>query len=52
MYRRGNKVSIAKTGNDLCPVFWLKKYVDLAYIDLKSEFYIFRPLSYLKSKKS
>lgn len=29
IYRRGNSVIIAKTGNDLCPVFWLNKYIDL-----------------------
>ena len=50
VYRRGNKVIIARTGNDLCPVKWLKKYLDLADLHLESDLFIFRPLTFFKSK--
>ena len=29
-YRQGQNIIIAKTGSDLCPVFWLNKYITLA----------------------
>ena len=50
LYRRGNSVIIAATGTDLCPVLWLKKFIDLAKLNLHADNYIFRALSYLKSK--
>lgn len=27
IYRRGNVVIIVKIGNDMCFIFWLKKYI-------------------------
>jgi integrase len=52
IYRRGNTVVIAKTGNDLCPVTWLKKYVQLADLNYNPEFFIFRSLCFFKSQKT
>ena len=52
IYRRGNTVVIAKTGNDLCPVTWLKKYVQLADLNSNPEFFIFRSLCFFKSQKT
>jgi hypothetical protein len=49
IYRRCKTVVIAKTGNDLCPVTWLKKYVQLADLNSNPEFFIFRSLCFFKS---
>jgi energy-converting hydrogenase Eha subunit G len=51
IYWRGIIVVIAKTGNDLCPVTWLKKYVQLADLNSNPEFFICRSLCFLKSQK-
>ena len=51
IYWRGIIVVIAKTGNDLFPVTWLKKYVQLADLNSNPEFFIFRSLCFLKSQK-
>jgi hypothetical protein len=53
IYWRGIIVVIAKTGNDLCPVTWLKKYMYVQLADLNSnpEFFIWRSLCFLKSPK-
>ena len=48
VYRDGNKLYIAKTGSDLCPVSILKLYLEKAKIS-SDEDYIFRQLSHLKS---
>ena len=50
IYRRGSSVIIAKTGNDLCPIFWLKAYIESAGLALNTDSYIFRSISLLKSK--
>lgn len=50
IYRRGNSVIIAKTGNDLCPVFWLNKYIDLLGLEKIFEDYLFTAVNYLKSQ--
>lgn len=50
IYRRGHSVIIASTGTDMCPVVWLKKYITLANLDLNSDSYIFRALSFFKSQ--
>jgi integrase len=52
LYRRGNSITISKTGLPTCPVTWLLNYIQLANLDFNSEEYIFRSLIYLKSKKS
>jgi diphthamide biosynthesis methyltransferase len=41
IYRRGNKVVIAKTGNKLCPVKFLKKYIEAANLNLHSCIFIY-----------
>ena len=40
IYRRGSSIIIAKTSNDLCPVFWLKLYIDSAGLSLNSDSYL------------
>lgn len=50
IYRRGNSVIIAKTGNNLCPVFWLNKYIDLLGLEKISEDDLFTAVNYLKSQ--
>ena len=50
IYRRGSSIIIAKTSNDLCPVFWLKLYIDSAGLSLNSDSYLFRSISFVKSK--
>ncbi|XP_063436370.1 uncharacterized protein LOC134717808 [Mytilus trossulus] len=50
IYRRGNTVIIARTGNETCPVKWLKIYLKLAGLESDSDYFIFRSLSFLKSQ--
>ena len=49
MYRRGSSVIIAKTDNDLCPVFWLKRYIELTDLKYNSDEYKFWSLSFFMS---
>lgn len=49
IYRRGNKVVIAKTGNKLCPVNFLKKYIEAANLTLHSCEYLFTSIQFIKS---
>lgn len=49
IYRRGNSVVIASTGTDLCPVLWLKRYIDSAGLVINSDEYIFRAISFCKT---
>jgi hypothetical protein len=46
MYMIGSSVIITKTDNDLCPVFWLKRYIELTDLKYNSDEYIFRSLSF------
>ncbi|XP_076075708.1 integrase/recombinase xerD homolog, partial [Mytilus galloprovincialis] len=48
LYRRGNSVVIAKTRNELCPVFWLRKYIALAGIIEKSDEFLFTAINFMK----
>ena len=50
IYRRGNSVVIASTYTAFCPVVWLKTYFELASLQFNSDSYIFRGLSFFKSK--
>ncbi|XP_052098129.1 sacsin-like [Mytilus californianus] len=50
VYRQGNLVVIAKTNSDLCPVAMLKRYLKAANISLSSDEFIFRAISFLKSR--
>lgn len=52
VYRRGNEITIAKTGGKLGPVSWIKHYLSLAKIENNSEDYIFRAVRFYKSSKS
>lgn len=47
-YRKGKSVYIAKLSTSLCPVNTLCTYLQEAKIDVQSNMYIFRSLSYLK----
>lgn len=49
IYRRGN--SVAKTGNDLCPVFFgLNKFIDMLWLEKISGDYLFTAINFLKSR--
>ena len=50
VYRQRNKVVIARTKTKLCPVTMLERYLAVANISLKSDDYIFRAITFLKSK--
>lgn len=50
IYRRGNSVIIAKTGNDMCPVLWLNKYIDMLGLEKASEDYLFTAVVFFKSQ--
>ncbi|CAG2200459.1 unnamed protein product [Mytilus edulis] len=52
VYRQGNVVVIAKTNSDLCPVAMLKRYLEAANISISSDEFIFRAISFLKSRNS
>ena len=49
IYRKGNSVIIARTGNILCPVHWLQKYIDLAELDNTSSDFLFTAINFFKS---
>lgn len=50
-YRNGKNVLIAKLNNQYCPVSILQCYISLAGIDLLSDMFLFRSLSFLKKIK-
>jgi hypothetical protein len=47
---QGNTIVNARTNSEFCPVAILEKYLKRANISLSSDEFIFRSLSYLKSK--
>lgn len=49
VYRRGNEVTLAEAGGKLCPVSWIKHYLNLAEIQDKPEEYVFRAIRFYKS---
>ena len=51
-YRKGNHVIISRLDSLQCPVKILSSYLREAQIDLASDMYIFRPLSFFKSSKA
>ena len=51
-HRQGSVVVIARTKTDSCPVAMLEKYLKFTNIDLCPEQYIFRSVTFLKSKNS
>jgi hypothetical protein len=49
-YREGAWVLIAATGNSTCPVFMLRKYMNLGgIVPGSSEDFLFRPVVFMKS---
>ncbi|XP_063397693.1 uncharacterized protein LOC134682015 [Mytilus trossulus] len=48
-YRQGNEILIAKGKTIACPVSIFQNYIDLAKLNLNSDFYIFRPIFRHKS---
>lgn len=48
VYRRGNEITIAKTGGKLSPVSWIKHYLSLAKIGNN---YIFRAVRFYRSSE-
>lgn len=50
VYRQGNTILIAKTNTNTCPVTMLERYIKATNVDLSSSDYIFRSITYLKSK--
>ena len=50
VYHQGKVSVIAKTGNELCPVANLSRYLIAAGIDSDSEKYIFRAVNFCKSE--
>lgn len=51
-YRNGKNVLIAKLNNQYCPVSILQCYISLAGIDLLSDMFLFRSLSFLKKSNT
>lgn len=47
---QGNIVVIAKTGNKLCPVSYLEKYISYSGLVFQSEEFIFRAVTFLRKK--
>lgn len=52
VYRQGNTICIARTNTDLCPVTTLERYLKLTNISVISSEYVFRAITFLKSKNS
>ena len=50
IYREGREVVISRTGNNTCPVSMLLRYLSLANIKSDSTDFIFRPLTFCKTK--
>jgi len=51
-YRNGNNVVISKLDTIYCPVDTLNRYFEASNIVNTSDMYIFRPISFLKKRKS
>ena len=45
-YRKGSSVFYAATGGPCCPMYWLKKYLNVCQIPDKSESHIFCNIAY------
>lgn len=48
IYRKGNVVIIAKTGNDMCPISWLSKYISLLQLNVSASDYLFTAITFKK----
>ena len=49
VYRRGNSIVIAGTSNKLCPVSWLKRYIEAVDLIYGSDQFVFRNIVYFKN---
>ena len=49
IYREGREVVISRTGSETCPVNMLDRYLSMAKINVDSNEFIFRSISYCKS---
>lgn len=43
-YHFGNEVLLSKLESDTCPLFTFRKYASMSNLDLKSDFFAFRPI--------
>jgi len=48
IYRKGSSVLIAKTGNKLCPVTWLSRYIEAAKLTPGSEEFLFTSVQFCR----
>lgn len=51
-YRNGKNVFIAKLNSPYCPVSILQRYISLAGIDLDSDMFLFRSISFMKKSNT
>lgn len=51
-YRSGKNVLVAKLYNEYCPVNVLQQYINSAGIDLSSDMFLFRSLSFMKKSNT
>lgn len=51
-YRKGKNVVIARLENQFCPVAILERFLQLANVQMSSDFFIFRAIVFLKKSKS
>ena len=49
IYRQGASVIIARTGNKLCPVYWLKRYIEAAKFTAGSDQHLFTSVQFCRS---
>ena len=52
IYRDGNWLFISKVDSEICPITILKAYLDRCNVETDSEEFIFRAMSFFKSKSS
>ena len=48
VYRKGSSVIIAKTGNNLCPVSWLNRYIETAKFTPGSDEFLFTTVQFCR----
>ena len=46
IYRRRHSMIIGKTGNELCPIYWLKRYILLVGLSLGSEEFVLTAINF------
>lgn len=48
VYRSGNTIITAETGNQLCPITWLNKYISLLHLNVALGGYLFTAISFME----